>query len=133
MKFGNGVVVHFTSDGGPNEHGIRFEGTTGWVHVDREKFKAEPASLLREKIGPAEIHLPVSTNHQRNLIDCVKTRRQPICNIDVAVRSDTICHLTSLAARLGRKLKWDPKKEEFVKDPEANARLSRAMRAPWHL
>jgi predicted dehydrogenase len=133
MRYANGVTMHFTSDGGHNEHGIRFEGTKGWVHVERGRMRAEPASLLRERIGPGEAVLPVSTNHQRNLIDCVKTRSQPISNIDVAVRSETICQLTWLAVHLGRKLKWDPKKEEFVKDPEANARMVRAMRGPWHL
>ncbi|HOA73263.1 MAG TPA: Gfo/Idh/MocA family oxidoreductase [Phycisphaerae bacterium] len=133
MKYANGVILHFTSDGGPIRHGVRFEGDRGWVHVDRGSITAEPASLLREKIGPGEIQLPVSTNHQRNWIDCVKTRAQPICNIDVAVRTETVCQLTWLAVHLGRKLKWDPVKEEFVKDPEANARLVRAMRAPWHL
>ena len=133
LTYANGVVMHFTSDGGPNAPGIRFEGTRGWIHVDRSRILAEPASVLQEKIGPDEIHLPVSTNHQRNLIDCVKTRRQPICNIDVAVRSDTICHLSWLAVHLGRKLRWDPATERFVDDPEANARLTRVMRSPWHL
>jgi len=133
MKYANGVNMHFTSDGGPNTHGIRFEGTKGWIHVDRGRIIAEPASLLQEKLEPGEIHLPVSTNHQRNLIDCVKTRRQPICNIDIAVRSDTVCHLGWLALHLGRKLRWDPAKEVFVDDPEANARMTRVMRSPWHL
>ncbi len=133
LTYANGVVMHFTSDGGPNAHGIRFEGTQGWIHVDRSRIVAEPAAVLQEKIGPNEIHLPVSTNHQRNLIDCVKTRRPPICNIDVAVRSDTVCHLSWLAVHLGRKLRWDPAKERFVNDPEADARMSRAMRAPWRL
>jgi len=133
LTYANGLTMHFTSDGGPNQHGIRFEGTDGWIHVDRSRIIAEPASILAERIGPDEVHLPVSHNHQRNLIDCVKTRAQPICNIDAAVRSDTICHLTWLAVHLGRKLKWDPKKEEFVKDPEVNARLTRVMRSPWHL
>jgi predicted dehydrogenase len=133
MKYANGVSMHFTSDGGPNTHGIRFEGTQGWVHVDRSRIVAEPASLLQEKIGSGEIHLPVSTNHQRNLIDSVKSRKDPICNIDVAVRSDTVCHLGWIALHLGRKLRWDPAKERFVNDAEASARLTRVMRAPWHL
>ncbi len=79
------------------------------------------------------MHLPVSRHHQANLIEAVKTRRSTICPIDVAVRSDTICHLGDIAMRLGRKLHWDPVREEFVDDAQANAMTRRAMRSPWHL
>jgi len=133
MKYANGVIMHFTSDGGPNKHGVTFEGTKGWIHVDRQQITAEPKSVLNERIGPGEIRLPSSTHQQRNLIESVKTRGRTISNIDVAVRSDTLCHLGYIAVTLGRKLKWNPVKEEFVNDPEANARMARAMRAPWHL
>ena len=133
MRYANGVTLDYTSDGDRNKHGIRFEGTEGWVYVNRGEFDAQPKSLLEEKIRPDEIHLPVSTNHQRNWIDCIKTRASTIANIDVAVRSDSLCHLSDIALRLGRKLRWDPEKEEFVDDPEANRWLKRGMRSPWHL
>ncbi len=133
LKYANGVVMHYTSDGGPNRHGIRFEGPQGWIHVDRERITAEPRSVLAEKIGPDEIHLPVSLHQQRDLIEAVKTRGRTVSNIDVAVRSDTVCHLSHIAVYLGRKLKWNPEKEEFVNDAEANARMTRTMRSPWHL
>jgi len=51
----------------------------------------------------------------------------------VAVRTDTICHLTDICTRLGRKLRWDPVREDFINDPEASRLLSRPMRSPWHL
>ena len=133
MTYANGVHLSFTSDGGKNRHGIRFEGSDGWIHVDRSQITAEPVSVLQERIGPDEIHLPVSRHHQANLIEAVKTRQPTICPIDVAVRSDTLCHLGDIAMRLGRKLKWDPAKEEFVNDAQANAMTKRAMRSPWHL
>ncbi len=133
MTYANGVTLEYTSDGDRNQHGIRFEGSEGWVYVNRSAFDAQPKSLLDERTGPEGIHLPVSTNHQRNWIDSIKTRRPTVANIDVAVRSDTLCHLSDIAIRLGRKLRWDPAKEEFVNDPEANRRLKRAMRSPWHL
>ena len=133
MTYANGVHLSFTSDGGKNQHGIRFEGSDGWIHVDRSQISAEPASVLQERIGPDEIHLPVSRHHQANLVEAVKTRRSTICPIDVAVRSDTICHLGDIAMRLGRKLRWDPVREEFVGDAQANAMTTRAMRSPWHL
>ncbi len=133
LKYANGVRMHFTSDTLMNKHGIRFEGTEGWVFVNRGEFDTYPKSLMKETIKPEEIHLPVSTHHQRNLIDSVKTRTPSICNIDVAVRSDTVCTISDIAMRLGRPLKWDPEKERFVGDDEANQRLVRAMRSPWHL
>jgi len=118
--------------------GILFIGTEGWILVGRGYLAAEPKSLLTTTIGPDEIHLPTSNNHRRNFIECVKTRRQTICPIETAVRSDTICHLDDIAIRLGRsplrgKLKWDPQKEEFINDETANRLLTRPMRSPWRL
>ncbi len=133
LTYANGVRLFFTSDGFGQDHGIKFEGTDGWVHVDRGGIRAQPAELLAVQFGPSDVRLPVSLNHQQNLLDCVKTRRATVCPIDVAVRSDTVCHLSDIAMRLGRKLRWDPAKEEFVGDAEANARLWRPMRSPWHL
>jgi len=134
MLFANGVRIHFT-DGKKNEHGIRFEGDKGWVFVNRQTLEAEPKSILKERIGPNEKHLPVSNNHFQNFLDCVKTRQSPVAPIDVAVRSDTLCQLSYIAVQLGgRKLKWDADSEQFVGDDEANRfLLPRPMRSPWHL
>ncbi len=133
LTYANGVRVNFTSDGGRNRHGITFEGSDGWVYVHRSGIEASQPALLAEKFGPGDIQLPVSTQHQRNFIDSVRSRQPTICPIDVAVRSETICHLSDIAIRLGRKLKWDPGREEFVGDEQANRMLTRAMRSPWHV
>ena len=136
MKYANGVELVYTGDG-PGftgvRHGITFEGPDGWVWVNRGAIDAEPKSLLAEPIGPNEIHLPVSTFHQGNFIECVRSRERTICNIDVAVRSDTVCQLAWCAFQLQRTLRWDPDHELFVDDPDANQRLTRPLRAPWHL
>jgi predicted dehydrogenase len=113
--------------------GILFLGSEGWIFVCRNLIEAQPKSLLTSTIGPDEVHLPRSTNHRRNFLDCVKTRQKTICPIEIAVRSDTICHLDDIAIRLGRKLRWNPEKEEFINDKQANRRLTRPMRSPWHL
>jgi predicted dehydrogenase len=113
--------------------GILFLGSEGWIFVCRNLIEAQPKSLLISTIGPDEIHLPRSTNHRRNFLDCVKTRQKTICPIETAVRSDTICHQDDIAIRLGRKLRWDPEKEEFINDQKANRMLTRPMRSPWHL
>ena len=113
--------------------GILFLGSDGWVFVCRDRIEAEPKSMLTTTFGPDEIHLPLSNNHRRNFLDCVKTRNKTICPIESAVRSDTICHIDDIAMRLGRKLKWNAEKEEFINDEQANSMLTRPMRSPWHL
>ena len=82
-------------------------------------------------IGSREIHLYESANHFRNFIDCVYSRREPIAPCEVAHRSITIAHLGNIALRLGRDVRWDPKKEAFLGDDAANQMLSRPMRKPW--
>jgi len=136
MKYANGVDLAFTGSGpgfaGVRE-GITFEGPDGWVWVNRGAIEAEPKSLLKEPIGPDDIRLPVSTSHQGNFLECVRTRQKTICNIDVAVRSDTVCQLAWCAFHLRRKLRWDPAQESFINDPDANRKLTRPLRAPWRL
>ncbi len=131
-KYADGVTMVYM-DEAQSKHGVTFQGTEGWVHITREGIWAEPQSLLTSVIGQDEIHLPQSKGHQRNFLDAVKTRAATICPVDVAVRTDTICHLTDICTRLGRKLQWDPQKEDFVNDPQASRMLSRPMRSPWHL
>jgi hypothetical protein len=89
--------------------------------------------LLTEEIGPYEVHLAVSSHHQQNFLDCVKSRRRTVAPVEVAVRSDALCQLSDIARRLKRKLRWDPDKEELIGDDEANRKLKRPMRSPWHL
>ena len=131
-RYADGVTMVYM-DEAQSKHGVTFQGTEGWVHVTRDGIWAEPQSLLTSVIARDEIHLPDSKGHQRNFLDAVKTRYTTICPVDVAVRTDTICHLTDICTRLGRKLRWDPQKEDFINDPEASRMLSRPMRSPWHL
>ena len=113
--------------------GVTFEGIEGTVWANRGKHEAEPKSILDSKIGPLETHLYESNNHYRNFIDCVISRKQPAAPAEIAHRSITICHLGNIAMRLGRDLKWDPKKERIIGDPGASEMLSRPYRAPWKL
>ncbi len=113
--------------------GILFRGSLGWVFVNRNKLDAHPKSLLKSVIAPDEIHLIESSSHHRNFLDAIRSRKQTACPIDVAVRSNTICQLDDIAIRLGRKLRWNPEKEQFINDAEAGRMLTRSMRSPWHL
>ncbi|NOX55459.1 MAG: gfo/Idh/MocA family oxidoreductase, partial [Planctomycetes bacterium] len=69
--------------------------------------------------------------HARNFFDCVKTRQQPVCNPEVMRHSHTAAHAAAIAWILGRTLKFDPGKAEFLNDPEANSLRSRPARDPW--
>ena len=118
--------------GGIADHGTAFEGTEGWVLVDRTTIRTHPEKLVEEKVGPNDRRLITSSNHARNLLDAVKSRAGTICPVEEAVLADALCHLGDIATRTGRKLTWDPLKEEFVNDPEANRKLKmRPRRAPY--
>ena len=129
-KYANGVTLICKTGGGG---GTKFIGTEGWVHVNRGKIDAEPKSLLYSKIKPDEIHLYASRDHKQNFLDCIKTRKQPICSAEVGHRSSSVCHLGNIAMRLNRRLRWDPKTERFLGDDEANHMTFRPMRSPWAL
>lgn len=117
-----------------SSHGTAFEGTDGWVHIDREGINLQPENLIDANPDEFKLQLARSPDHVHNFIQAVKDRSATVSNIDEAVRSDTLCHLSEIAMRLNRKVVWDPHKERFVADEEANLRLlARKMRAPWHL
>jgi hypothetical protein len=66
-----------------------------------------------------------------DFLKCVKSRKDPYFPVDIGHRVSTVCHLANIAIKVGRKLKWDPAREEFAGDAEANALLQRPLRAPW--
>ena len=136
LTWANGVTMRFT-DGKRNKLGVTFHGTDGWVFVKEThlggRVAAYPKDLLKTPIGAGEVHLPVSDHHQKNFLDCIKTRSRTVAPIESTVRTDTLCQLTDIAMRLGRKLRWNPDAERFVNDDDANRMLSRPMRDPWHL
>lgn len=128
--YANGVEMILRQPGSGN---TKFIGDKGWVSVNRGRIETEPKSLATHVTGLNEIHLYRSSDHKQNFLDCIKTRMEPICCAEVGHRSASICHLGNIAMLLDRPLKWDPQKEQFVDDDEANSMVSRVMRAPWHL
>lgn len=132
--YADGLKIRVANaDKQPHGMGTCWYGKTGWIHVDRRGLWASDPEILREKIGPDEIRLYKSENHHQNFIDCVRTRRQTIAPAEIALRSITVGLLGEIAMLTGRKLKWDPAKEQFVNDDAANAYLMRSYRGPWHL
>jgi len=128
-KYANGVKLTCAT----GRSGVKFIGSEGWVYVNRGEIAAQPASLTTSFIGPDEVHLYESRSHWGNFFDCIKTRAEPVASAEIGHRTATFCHLANIALLLGRPIKWNPEREEFIDDAEANRMRSRAMRAPWHL
>ena len=144
-RYANGVHM-VVSNEIPN--GIKFEGTEGWIFVTRGNYRAtdsDPVAdkngvkpldasdpkILRADASQHKIKLPVSDDHHGNWLEAVKSRKQPIAPIEVGHRSCSACLLHHMAMKVDRKLYWNPEKERFVNDPEADKLLSRAHRKPW--
>lgn len=129
-RYANGVTVKL--DNGNPGGGI-FIGDKGKIEIFRGRVTANPAELLEEKIRSDEIHLYESRDHIQNWLDCIKSREKPIADVEIGHRSTTMCHLGNIARWVGRRLKWDPEKEIFPGDEEANQLLDRPRRKPYEL
>jgi predicted dehydrogenase len=143
--YANGVTMVVS---GEFPNGIKFIGTKGWIFVSRGNetvtasdpvarlkdataLSASDPAIIQSVIGPDEIHLEESIDHHGNWLQAVRTRRQPIAPAEVAHRSCSACLLHHIAMKAKRKLYWDPLKERFKNDDEANALLSRPQRPPY--
>ncbi len=143
--YANGVKMIVSNE---LSNGIKFEGAKGWIFVTRGNYsvtasdpveqqgqsKALTSSdpkIITSKIGPDEIHLYESSNHHGNWLECVKSRKEPIAPIEVGHRSCSACLIHHITMKLGRKVYWDPARERFKNDDEANSMLSRSQRWPY--
>jgi len=108
--------------------GVKFEGDDGWVHVTRSSLEASPKELLGDA---PQTDKDERDNHMLNFLDCMKSRQDPVANVEIAHRSNSVCVLAHIAMKLGRKLQWDPEAEQFVDDDEANKWLDYPHRKPW--
>ena len=142
-KYANGVTLIVDNH---YDNGVRFEGSEGWLFVSRGGARAtssDPAvtkdkpiaasdpKILESTIGPNEIHLYKSPDQHLDWLNSIRTRRRAATTPEIAHRSTSACQLGWIAMKLGRKLRWDPVREAFLDDPEANAMRSRPQRAPY--
>ena len=127
-RYANGALLY---DRGARE--AVFTGTDGKIEVNTHEVKTWPEEIGREPIGPNDVHLYDSPNHRGNFLDCIRDRSRPVCDVEVGCRSATVCHLGNIAYALKRPLRWNPDKEEFIDDAEANRWLDRPRRAPWRI
>jgi hypothetical protein len=131
-----------------NPNGIRFEGSNGWIFVSRgdvgvtssdptsgakenKAFQASDPKILSSAIGANEIHLYESPEQHGNWLDCIKSKKPTISPAEVAHRSCSACLLAYAAMKTPGKLYWDPAKEIFKNNVEANKLLSRPQRYPY--
>jgi predicted dehydrogenase len=136
-RYANGAIVKAT-DGmqAPREvnNGVLVVGENNrWIFVSRGTLTASDRRIIDEPLPNNAVRLGQGNNHMQNFLNCVRSRQQPICNVEVGHRSCSVCHLGTLAIRSGQRLRWNPEAEEFVDNPRANQWLSRPMRAPWRL
>lgn len=127
-RYPNGVVMELGN--GP-AGGAIFIGERGKLTIDRGKIVSDPPELAKEPLTEKDVRLYVSHGHLQNWLECIQSRGQCICHEEVGHRSASVCHLANIARRLGRKLQWDPVKEQFIGDAEANALLRRPQREKY--
>ena len=136
MRYADGVTVHSTpypGEGVGGGGGACFVGTEGRIAVDRSHIVSHPASILKEPLQPGDERVYHATSHSGNFLECIRTRRPTIADAETAARSMSAVFVGGIALALGRKLTWDPVKEEFPGDDEANALLAYSPRPPWRL
>lgn len=131
-KYADGTILTVANNQQLTQ-GAKWYGEKGWIHVNRGGLTASNEKILREEIAPNEIKLYESRDHKQNFLDCVKSRKLTICPAEVGLRSISVALLGEIAMLTGRKIKWNPEKEEIKGDPEASALLGRSYREPWVL
>jgi predicted dehydrogenase len=143
--YANGVTMDISGDF-PN--GIKFYGTEGWIFVTRDEMvtptdpggkpaaapqplAASDPKILDSVTGPDELHLYKSDDQHGNWLECIKSRKAPIAPAEIGHRACSTCLIHHIAMKTRRRLYWDPVKEHFKNDDDANCMLSRPQRAPY--
>jgi len=130
-RYENGVELEVHGD----SIEIYCEGSDGWLQVIgwNEKLLASSEEILQSEIGENEIKLYTAVNEHVNFVECIKEGKEPYHPAEDMHRTATMAHMGNIAMKLQTKLKWDPAKEEFIDNDEANQMRSRPDRDPWQL
>jgi predicted dehydrogenase len=143
MRYANGIPVRFVLKQGPHGGGV-FVCEKGKLEINRNKFSSNPKEIaveLLKKVNEADEEKKWSDQtalwqakwHIQNWLDCVRTRRKPAADVEIGHRSISVCHLANITRWVGRRLKWDPAKEQFIGDDEANKFVNRPRRKGYEL
>jgi hypothetical protein len=130
-RYANGITM--THEKWEWNNAIHFFGTEGEIKVQRGKLETSPASLKDRIFTDADKRVYNSTNHYKDFLNAMRTRKKPICDVEIGHRTATVCNLGNIAYRLNRSLKWNPKKETILNDAEASALLGRPMNNEWKI
>ncbi|MGV3558902.1 Gfo/Idh/MocA family protein [Larkinella arboricola] len=128
-RYDNGITM--THEPWEWSNAIQFVGSEGTLNIQRRKLETTPVTLATKVVGPDEKHVYHSENHYKDFLDAMRKRSKPICDVEIGHRTASVCTIGNIAYELKRPLEWNPKKEQFKKDKEANARLERPLKAEW--
>jgi len=128
-QYANGITMTHEPVSGDN--GVTFIGSLGSIHVVRGKLETSQESLKDKNIGLHEKHVYYSDNHYKDFLQAIRNRTKPVADVEIGHRTATVCNIGNLAYELKRPLNWNPAKEEFSHDEEANQRRGREMRKEW--
>ena len=128
-RYKNGIIM--THEKWEWSNAIHFVGTEGEIKIQRGKLETTPASLKDKIIGETEKHVYKSVDHYKDFLNAMRKRSKPICDVEIGHRTASVCNIGNIAYQLKRRLEWDPKKEMFKNDKEANALLGRPMLNEW--
>ncbi len=143
MRYANGIPLRFVLKQGPYGGGV-FVCEKGKLEINRNKFSSNPKDIaveLLKKVDEADEEKKWSDQtalwqakwHIQNWLNCVRTRRKPAADVEIGHRSISVCHLANITRWVGRRLKWDPAKEQFIGDDEANKFVNRPRRKGYEL
>jgi predicted dehydrogenase len=130
-KYSNGIIM--THENWEWNNAVHFIGTEGELRIGRGKLETTPASLANKKIGETEKRVYLSENHYKDFINAMRKRSRPISDVEIGHSTATVCNLGNIAYELKRPLKWNPEKEKFINDKEANSLLGRPMLKKWRV
>jgi predicted dehydrogenase len=131
MEYANGVIMKHEDFG--RGSAVRFIGEKGRLDVSRSILDSDPASVVTATIQAGEMRLYESNDHYIDWLNCIKTGKQPICDVEIGHRTSSVCSIGNIAYALRRPLAWDPVKERFNNDKEADAMLKPMFREGWVL
>jgi hypothetical protein len=118
-------------EGKRTPNGVQFLGSEGWIFVSRGEIRASKPEFIETPLAANATRLYKSDNHMGDFFDCIRSRKDPICDVEIGHRSISVAHLGVISVRLGRKIQWDPVKEEIVGDADAAKWVGRPMRKPY--
>ncbi|MDR0560564.1 MAG: Gfo/Idh/MocA family oxidoreductase [Prevotellaceae bacterium] len=131
LVYDNGITM--THEDFNRGNAVRFIGSKGVIDISREFFETMPGKLANHEFSDKDIKLYESNDHYQNWLDCIRSRRQPISTAEIGHRTATVCFLANIGYELKRPLSWNPVKEEFICDDEANKLRAGSERGVWRL